>query len=71
MHNKIGSVLSPHRFFVDSCNMRARNHRIEQKGVTFDRDFCFSFSFSLEGREKGKKITKVVVKSNAFLLDQS
>ena len=50
------------------------SNRIEQKGLTFDHDFCYSFSFSFplifkEGRKKGKKITKVVVKSHAFLLD--
>jgi hypothetical protein len=47
---------------------------IEQKGITFDHDVYLPFSFpsSLffwEGREKGKRITKVVVKSHAFLLD--
>ena len=36
--------------------------KIEQKGMTFEHDFCYSFSFSsslffLEGREKGKRIT--------------
>ena len=40
------------------------------------RDFCYSFSFysSLffkEGREKGKRITKVMILSHAFLLDHS
>ena len=48
--------------------------RIEQKGMTFDLDFCSSFSFSSflffkEGRDNRKRITKVVVKSHAFLLD--
>ena len=48
--------------------------RIEQKGMTFDHDFCYSFSLSssqffLEGREKGKRKTKVVVKRHVFLLD--
>ena len=48
---------------------------IEQKGMTFDNDFCYSFTFSSsiyfqEGREKEKRITKVVVKSHAFLLDR-
>ena len=48
---------------------------IEQKGMTLDHDFCYSFSFSSflyfkEGREKGKRRTKLVVKSNAFLLDR-
>ena len=48
---------------------------IEQKGMTFDHDFCYLFSFSSslfykEGEERGKRITKVVVKSHAFLLDQ-
>ena len=42
--------------------------------MTFDHDFCYSFPFSSslffqEGRKKGKIITKVVVKSHAFLLD--
>ena len=44
---------------------------IEQKGMTFDHDFCYSFSFSSSPffRGKNKRITKVVVKSHAFLLD--
>ena len=45
---------------------------IEQKGMTFYHDFCYSFTFSsslfLGGKRKGKSITKVVVKSHAFLL---
>ena len=46
---------------------------IDQKGMTVDYDLCYSFFFSFffqEGREKGKRITDVVVKSHAFLLDQ-
>ena len=46
---------------------------IEQKGKTQNHDFCYSFSFStslfLNGREKGKRMTKVVILSHAFLLD--
>ena len=46
---------------------------IELKGMTFDHDFCYSLSFSSslffsKGREKGKRITKAVVKRHAFLL---
>ena len=46
---------------------------IKQKGMTFDHEFCYSFSFSsslffLGGKRKGEK-NKVVVKSHAFLLD--
>ena len=53
-----------------------KKFKIEQKGMPVDHDFCCSFSFSSslffqEGREKGKILTKVVVKSHAFLLDQS
>ena len=41
-------------------------YKIEQKSMTFDHDFCYSFSFSSslffkEGRERGKRITNVVV----------
>ena len=47
--------------------------KIEQKGMTFDYDFClyshFLFSFFAEGRERVKRITKAVVKRHAFLLD--
>ena len=44
--------------------------------MTFDQDFCnfillFSSLFFSEGREQWKRITKVVVKSHAFLLDLS
>ena len=47
---------------------------IAQKCMTFDHEFCYSCSFSSflffkEGREKRKRITKVVVKIHAFLLD--
>ena len=42
--------------------------------MTFDHDYCYSFSFSsrvrVRVRVKGKRITKVVFKSYAFLLDQ-
>ena len=42
------------------------------KGMTLDHEFSFSSSlFFYEGREKGKRITKVVVKSYAFLLDHT
>ena len=48
--------------------------KIEQKGMTFDHDFMLFvllFFFPLFRREekKGKRITKVVVKSHAFLFD--
>ena len=48
---------------------------IEQKGMTLDQDFSnfillFFFSLFKEGREKGEIMTKVVVKSHAFQLDQ-
>ena len=42
---------------------------------TFDHDFFYSFSFFVlpsflrGGREKEERITKLVVKSHAFLLD--
>ena len=47
---------------------------IEQKGITFDHDFGYSFpTFSsllkIEGRRKGLWIAKVVIKSHTFLLD--
>ena len=49
---------------------------IEQKGMTFEHNFCyfilrFFISLFVGGRRKGKRITKVVVKSHAFLLDLS
>jgi hypothetical protein len=47
---------------------------IKQKGMTFDDDFCLFILLSFfplfqGGREKGKRTTKVVDKSHAFLLD--
>ena len=47
---------------------------IEQKGMTFDQDFIYSFplfSFLLkkEEREKENEVAKIVMKSHAFLLD--
>ena len=48
---------------------------IEQKCMTFDHDFGYSFPLfssllKKEGRRKGEWIAKIVIKSNAFLLDQ-
>ena len=59
---------------TNPMEMMLFRERIEQKGMTFDHDFCYSFLFSSslflkKGREKGKKITKVVVKSHPFLLN--
>ena len=43
---------------------------IQQKGKTFDHDFCFFFLLFFRREEKKRKrMTKVVVKSYAFLLD--
>ena len=63
-------------FLIALLLVLAKENSIEQKGMTFDHDFCYSFSFSSylffwEGREKWKRITKVVFKSHAFLLDLS
>ena len=50
-------------------------HGIEQKGMTFDHDFCYFILLSLHsflgGKRKGEWITKVLVKSYAFLLDHA
>jgi hypothetical protein len=43
--------------------------------MTFDHDFGYSFPFYFssllkkEGREKENEVAKIVIKSNAFLLD--
>ena len=47
---------------------------IEQKGMTFDHDFGYSFSFfssllKKERREKENEVAKIVNKSHALLLD--
>ena len=47
---------------------------IEQKGMTFDHDFGYSFHLSsslLKKREEEKenKLAKILIKSHAFLLD--
>ena len=48
-------------------------YRIEQKGMTFDHDFGYSFPFfsSLlkKKEEKENEIEKIVIKGHAFLLD--
>ena len=50
--------------------------KIDQKGMNFDHDFCYSFSFSsslffLGGKRKGEKNNQsCVFKSHAFLLDR-
>ena len=54
----------------DVCNV------IEQKGMTLNQNFCYSFSFSSsiffqDGRENGNRITKVVILNHAFLLDRA
>ena len=48
---------------------------IEQKGMTFDHDFGYSFILfssllKKEERRKGEWTAKLVIKSHAFLLDQ-
>ena len=48
--------------------------KIEQKGMTFDHDFSYSFplfSFLLkkEGRRKKELLAKIMIKCHAFLLD--
>ena len=47
--------------------------KIEQKGMTFNHVFCYFIllfsSLFLGGKRKGKRITKVLVKSHTFLLD--
>ena len=51
-------------------------YRIEQKGITFDHDLVIRSPFLLHSFLGGKRkgggggITKVVVKSHAFLLDR-
>ena len=47
---------------------------IEQKCMTFDHDFGYSFLLlssilKREGKEKENKVAKIVIKSHAFLLD--
>ena len=47
---------------------------IEKKGMTFDHDFCYYFPLfssllEKEGGRKGEWIAKIVIKSDAFLLD--
>ena len=51
-----------------------RTNLIEQKGMTFDHDFTYSFPLfssllKKEGREEENKVAKIVIKSHAFLLD--
>ena len=55
------------------------NHKvirmIEQKGKNFDHDFGYTFSLlssllKKEGREKENEVSKIVIKSRAFLLHQ-
>ena len=48
---------------------------IEHKGMTFDRDYGYSFplfssSSKKRGKSKGEWIAKIEFKSHAFLLDQ-
>ena len=45
---------------------------MEQKGMTFDHDFCyfillFSSLLKKEGREKKNEVAKIVIKSHTFL----
>jgi hypothetical protein len=49
--------------------------KIEQKGMTFDHNFGYSFPFSLPSlkkrdEEKENEVAKIVIKSHAFPLDQ-
>jgi hypothetical protein len=43
--------------------------KIEQKGMTFTTTLVFTSLLKKERRRKGKGIAKIVIKSNAFLLD--
>ena len=58
-----------------SSNLQSAVHfKIEQKGMTFDHDYVYSFPLfssplKKEGRRKGERIAKIVIKSHAFLLD--
>ena len=50
--------------------------KIDQKGMTFDHDFGYSLSLfssllKKEGRRKGGWIAKIVIKSDAFPLNQT
>ena len=44
---------------------------MEQKGMTFDHDFGYSFPLlsSLIKKEKENEVAKIMVKRHAFLLD--
>ena len=53
--------------FVAFLNGKAERHDFWSRFFFFI--LLFFFSFFYEGREKGKGITKVVVKSDTFLLD--
>ena len=49
-----------------------KSNRMKQEGMTFDHDFCyfillFSSLLKKEGREKEKKVAKLVIKSHSFL----
>ena len=63
MHTKI-------HFLKDGCNSTSILFGTGLKGMTFDHDFAISFSFLLPSffREKGKRITEVVVKVMPFSL---
>ena len=60
-------------WFVTLVKNHDRAERYDRPLITiFANSFIFSSSlFFLEGRERGIRMTKVVVKSNAFLLDQN
>ena len=56
------------KYFIEYYNL------IDQKGMTFDHDFGYSFPLfqsllEKQGRRKGECILKIVIKNHAFLLD--
>ena len=61
----------PDSLAQNPADLDSTDSEIEKKGMTFITifDIHSSFLFFYEGGERGKRITKVVVKSHSFLLD--
>ena len=75
-HRPISTYQKRHLFLpLPFSILKPTNKRIEQKGMTFDHDFCYSLPlfYSLlkkEGRRKKEWIAKIMIRCHAFLLNQ-
>ena len=75
MHFLVGKQIQIRLLISISIAFCSMICEIEQKGMTLDHDFVYSFPLFCsflrkEGRREGEWLAKIVIKSHAFLLDR-